>query len=123
MKRVALVLMLTLACFATSSFAADKEAIQGNVDEIVAAIDGGKDAASFTPDAYSPYAFIMEQKGDLVVHPSLSGQDLKEKAMPIYLALQGAGSEGKWITYEWKGEQKNTYVKMTKNNLIVGSGY
>ncbi len=123
MKRVALVLMLTLACFATSSFAIDKEAIQGNVDEIVAAIDGGKDAASFTPDAYSPYAFIMEQKGHLVVHPSLSGQDLKEKAMPIYLALQGAGSEGKWITYEWKGVQKNTYVKMTKNNLIVGSGY
>ena len=106
MKRLALVLMIVLACFATQSFAADKEVIKSNVDEIVAAIDGGKDAASYAPDAYSPYAFIMEKDGKLVVHPTLGGQDLKEKAMPIFIALQGADAEGKWITTPGKAKRK-----------------
>jgi hypothetical protein len=123
MKRLAVVLLVVFACFATQSFAVDKDAIKSNVDEIVAAIDGGKDAASFAPDAYSPYAFIMEKEGKMLVHPSLTGEDLKEKAMPIFIALQTADSEGKWITYEWKGKEKHTYAKMTKNNLIVASGY
>jgi hypothetical protein len=34
-----------------------------------------------------------------------------------------ATPEGTWVKYEWKGKEKNTYVKKTKGNLIVGSGY
>ena len=123
MKRLVLVAMVALTFFATQSLAVDKEAIKTNVDEIVAALNDGKDPASYASDAYSPYAFIMEKDGKLLVHPTLSGQDLKEKAMPIFIALQGADGEGKWLTYKWNGKEKNTYAKMTKSNLIVGSGY
>ena len=100
-----------------------REAISKNVDEMVNAIDGGKDAKSFAPDAYDPYAFVMDANGTLMVHPTLAGQDLKQKAMPIYEALQAATPEGKWITYMWDGKEKNTYARKTGSNLIVASGY
>jgi hypothetical protein len=124
MKRLMVLLsMIAVALFATQAFCADRDAISKNVDEIVAAIDGGAEATSFAHDAYDPYAFIMEADGTLVVHPTLAGEDLKEKAMPIYEALQAATAEGVWLTYEWGGSEKNTYAKKTSNNLTVGSGY
>lgn len=125
MKRLLVVCSLVaIFMFAVGqSYAFDKEGISRNVDEIVTAIDNGKAASSFAPDAYSPYAFIMEKGGNLIVHPSLAGQDLKVKAMPIYEALQSATPQGKWVTYEWKGKEKHTYARLTKSNLIVGSGY
>lgn len=124
MKRLFFVLaMVAITCFSTHVLAGDKAAISKNVDEIVAAIDSGKEASSFAADAYTPYAFIMEKDGKLIVHPSLAGQDLKEKAMPIYEALQAATTEGVWLKYEWKGKEKNSYAKKTKSDLIVASGY
>ena len=124
MKRVLFVLaMVMLSCFATQAMAADKTAISKNVDDIVAALDSGKEASSFAADAYTPYAFIMKKDGMMIVHPTLAGQDLKEKAMPIYEALQKATPEGVWLKYEWQGKEKNTYAKTTKDNLIVASGY
>jgi hypothetical protein len=65
----------------------------------------------------------MEANGNLVVHPTLAGQDLKVKAMPIFEALQAATPEGLWVTYQWDGKEKNTYTRKTKSNLTVGSGY
>lgn len=125
MKRLLVVFSLVAALFlvAGQSYAFDKDGIKKNVDEIVVAIDSGKPAASFAPDAYSPYAFIMEKGGTMLVHPSLTGQDLKEKAKLIYDALQSATPQGEWLTYEWKGKQKHTYARLTKTNLIVASGY
>jgi len=124
MKRLVIALVVAaVTCFSANVFAADKEAVKMHVDEVVAAIDGGKDASAFAADAYTPYVFIMQTDGLLLVHPSLAGQDLKIKAMPIYEALQKADTEGVWLQYEWKGKEKHTYAKTTANNLIVASGY
>ena len=90
---------------------------------MVAAIDGGKAAKDFAPDAYTPYACIMEASGMLLVHPKLAGKDLKEVAKPIYDALQAATPAGVWIQYQWDGKEKNTYAKKNKSNLTVASGY
>ena len=124
MKGFMAMLSLVAVCFfATNSFSADKEAISKNVDEVVASINGGKDASSFTKDAYTPYVFIMEADGKLIVHPTLAGKDLKVEGMPIYEAIKAATPQGSWVKYIWTEKEKNTYVKRTSNNMIVGSGY
>ena len=105
--------------------AVDKAAIQKQVDEIVASIDGGKKAEDLTDAAKRQpyYVFIMEKGGKLLVHPSLAGQSLKEKAEPAYNACVKATSAGVWVDYTWQNQQKHTYVRTTKSGLIVGSGY
>jgi len=124
MKRFALVLsVFTVFFLVAGAWALDKAVISGNVDTIVAGIESGKDIMSFKADAYDPYAFIMEEDGKLLVHPSLAGKSLKEVAPPVYAALMQASPEGTWVKYEWKGKVKNTYAKKTTGNLIVGSGY
>jgi hypothetical protein len=124
MKRSALVLSLFALLFmAADAWAVDKAAISNNVDTIVAGIEGGQDVMDFKADAYEPYAFIMEEDGTMLVHPTLAGKSLKEEAPPVYDALVVAGPEGAWVKYQWKGKEKNTYAKRTKSNLIVGSGY
>ena len=124
MKRLALVLSLFAVLFVvTGAWAADKAAISANVDTIVAGLDSGKDIMEFKADAYDPYAFVMEENGNMLVHPSLVGKSLKEAAPPVYEALMAATPEGVWVKYEWKGKEKNTYAKKTQSNLIVGSGY
>lgn len=126
MKKTAVFLSLvSVLFFVTSALASDvdKDAISNNVNTIVAEIDGGQDATTFKADATDPYAFILEEDGKLLVHPSLAGSSLKEKAPPVYDALLKATPEGVWVQYEWKGKTKNTYAKKTKTNLIVGSGY
>ena len=65
----------------------------------------------------------MEAGGNLIVHPTLAGQSLKEKAAPVYDAVAKATPEGTWVDYEWQGKMKHSYVKTTKSGLIVGSGY
>ena len=127
MKRatiISLALILGL-CLATGALAADKDAIKKQVDDIVVAIDGGKKAEDFKAAAQNKpyYVFIMEQGGMLLVHPSLAGQSLKEKAEPVYNECSKATADGTWVKYEWKGKGKNTYVRKTKGGLIVGSGY
>ena len=127
MKRatiISLVFILGL-CLATGVFAADKDAIKKQVDTIVVAIDGGKTADDFKSAAQNKpsYIFIMKEDGNMLVHPSLVGQSLKEKAEPVYNECSKATTDGTWVGYEWKGNQKNTYVRKTKDGLIVGSGY
>ena len=123
MKRIYVMLpFVVFFLLATVLLAADNTTIKKNVDEMVAAINNGKTATSYAADAYAPYAFIMDAKGKLLVHPDLKGEYLLEKAAPIYEALQQATTEGKWVAYFWKGAEKHTYVRKTNNNLTVGSG-
>ena len=63
------------------------------------------------------------QDGRLLVHPTLSGEDLKEKARPIYDILQQATPEGMWVEYSWKGKDKRTFIKRYQGRFIVASGY
>ena len=65
----------------------------------------------------------MEENGNVLVHPSLVGKSLKEAAKPAYDAVAQATLEGNWVMYEWKGAEKNAYVRKTKTGIIVGSGY
>ena len=124
MKRLTQVLSFFAVLFVVAgAWAVDKAAIIQNVDAIVTEIDSGKNAMDFKAAAYEPYVFIMEVDGMLLVHPTLAGSNLKEKALPAYEAVIKATSEGAWVKYEWKGKEKNTYAKRTKSNLIVGSGY
>jgi hypothetical protein len=124
MKRLAVVLSLFVGFFFTNSaLAIDESAISTNVNSIVAGLENGTDVMTFSADNYDPYAFIMEEGGKMLVHPSLAGESLKEKAPPVYTALLQANQDGVWIEYEWQGKVKHTYAKKTSNNLIVGSGY
>lgn len=122
---ITLVVFVGLSLAAAVFAAVDKAAIQKQVDEIVAAIDGGKKAEDFTDAAKKQpyYVFIMEKGGKLLVHPSLAGQSLKEKAEPAYNACVKATPAGVWVDYVWQNQQKHTYVRTTKTGLIVGSGY
>ena len=127
MKRatiISLVLILGL-CLVAGAFAADKDAIKKQVDEIVVSIDSGKKAQDFKDAAQNKpsYVFIMKEGGQMLVHPSLVGQSLKDKAEPVYNECSKATADGTWVKYEWKGKEKNTYVRKTKDGLIVGSGY
>jgi hypothetical protein len=111
-------------CLATGAMAADEAAIQGNVDGIVAGIDGGKAATDYNAGDYDPYVFVMEKDGMLLVHPKLQGQSLNsEKYQPVYDALIKSQPEGVWVEYEWGGSMKKSYVRTTQSGLIVGSGY
>lgn len=125
MKRLAVALsLISVLCCAAISFAAvDEAAISKNVDTIVAGIESGKKVTEYAADAFEPYAFIMEENGKMLVHPTLTGESLAEKAPPVYQALLAATAEGIWVQYEWQGKTKHTYAKKTKDNLIVGSGY
>lgn len=124
MKRLALVLsLLAVFFFVAGAWAVDKAAITSTVDTIVAEIESGKDITGIKADAYNPYAFIMDEGGLLLVHPTLAGKSLKEAAPPAYDAVKQASAEGTWVKYKWNGKEKNTYTKKTTSNLIVGSGY
>jgi hypothetical protein len=98
--------MVALLPLLPGNLAADKAAIQKNVDEMVNAIDNGKAATSFSADAYTPYAFIMEPGGRLIVHPVSCRRIPPGKSGPVYKALQKATTEGIWVTYFWKGAEK-----------------
>ena len=118
----ALLSLLTVLLLVTRLSAADKSTIQRNVDEMVNAINNGRAATSYAADTHEPYAFIMAADGRLLVHPEIKGEYLAEKAAPIYTALQQATTEGTWVSYIWKGAEKQTYVRKTNTNLTVGSG-
>lgn len=124
MIMLCLVLVFGLSLMAVAA-EVDKDAVKKQVDEIVVAIDGGKTAQDFKDAAKKEpcYVFIMQEDGKMLVHPTLEGESLKAKAEPVYNALIKATPAGVWVEYEWQGKQKNTYVRKTKGNLIVGSGY
>ncbi len=125
MKRYTIMATILMAVlfFASGVWAVNKVDISNTVSGIVTEINNGKDAKSFKADQFSPYAFIMQEDGNLLVHPSLAGQSLKEKAPVVYTALLQATPKGVWVEYQWQGKLKHTFAQTTKNNLIVGSGY
>jgi signal transduction histidine kinase len=128
MRKVSVLVLVifSVVCFVGFVQAAvDKDAIKKQVDEIVAAMDGGKTAADFKDAAKKEpyYVFFMQEDGKLLVHPSLEGQNLKEKAAPVFDAVAKATAAGVWVDYEWQCKMKHTYVRKTKGALIVGSGY
>ncbi len=103
----------------------NRDAIKKKVDDVVAAINGGKSAADFQAAAKEdPYIFIMKDDGFMEVHPSLAGKNIKGGDMDvIYKELSKADANGLWVKYQWQGKEKNSYVRKTKAGLIVGSGY
>jgi hypothetical protein len=123
---VFLLAMMLTACMS----AADKEAkeaiekqIKKQVDEVVTAIDGGKKAEDFKKLATEPqyYVFIMDQSGKLLVHPYLESLSPSDKA---YSQIMKATPEGRWVEYvDHFHKDKRSYVKKTKDGLIVVSGY
>jgi hypothetical protein len=127
MKKCFLIMLVVIVGLSLTGVvsAADKDAIKAQVDEIAIAIEGGKpvsdfaDAAKRTPH----YVFIMEESGNLLVHPTLPGKSLKEAVAPAYDAVVQATLEGNWVKYQWDGKEKNAYVRKTKTGVIVGSGY
>lgn len=127
MKKYALTMLVLVAglSLAAGAFAQDKDAIKKQVDDIVMGIDGGKNASDFASAANNKpyYVYIMEKGGNLLVHPSLLGKNLKEVAEPAYEAVSKATPTGTWVKYVWQGNEKNAYVRNTKSGLIVGSGY
>lgn len=127
MKRYFMMMLVVVVGLSLTSvvLAGDKDAIKAQVDEIVMAIDGGKMATDFADAAnLKPhYVYIMEKEGKLLVHPSLTGENLKEKAAPAYDAVVQATKDGNWVKYEWQGKEKNAYVRETKSGVVVGSGY
>jgi hypothetical protein len=101
-----------------------RDVVKKQVDEIVAAIDGGKKAEDFADAAkWTPYVFIMEDGGNLLVHPTLAGQSLKEKAPPVFDQVAKGTPDGAFVNYEWAGAMKCTYSRKTASGLFVGSGF
>ena len=117
------VLLMLALFFVANVLAEDKISAEKNVSEMIALLDSGREATSIAPDAFTPYVFVMDQDGRLLVHPTLSGEDLKEKARPIYDILQQATPEGMWVEYSWKGKDKRTFIKRYQGRFIVASGY
>ena len=127
MKKYFMIMLIVFVCFTLTGVvsAADKDAIKAQVDEIAVAIEGGKPVSDFADAAkiQPHYAYIMEESGNLLVHPSATGQSLKDIAAPAYDAVAKATLDGTWVKYEWNGAEKNAYVRKTKTGVIVGSGY
>ena len=127
MKKYLLIMLVVMVGLSLTGVvsAADKDAIKAQVDEIAVAIEGGKPVSDFADAAKNKphYVYIIEENGNVLVHPSLVGKNLKEAAMPAFEAVAQATMEGTWVKYEWKGAEKNAYVRKTKGGEIVGSGY
>lgn len=125
MKRFVCVVLSVgmVLCFTQLIFAADRDAIKKNVDDIVSGVNNEILPTDYKAEAYTPYIFILEENGKMLVHPSLTGQNIKDVAGPVYQALVKATTDGVWVDYEWKGSLKHSYVKKTSSGLIVGSGY
>ncbi len=101
----------------------DKTTIIKNVDTVVAAINSGKAATDFKSTDYSPLFSIMNEEGVLIVFPKGSGFNLKRWAPYIYDEIEKGTVNGVWVNYPVKGKLKHVYVKKTKNNHFVTSGY
>lgn len=110
-------------CWAASSFAADKKAIEKAVSSVaLAGVYNAEACKSNAPEGL--YIFVMEKNGKLLVHPSKDA--IKDLSTPkykvIYDELIKATSDGVWVQYQWKGKEKNTFVK-DDGMKIVGCGY
>jgi len=101
-----------------------RDVVKKKVDDIVEALNAGKKPEDFASAAQEdPYVFIMEAGGKLLVHPTLQGESLKEKAGPVYEEVAKGTEEGTFVRYQWAGANKCTYARRTKTGLIVGCGF
>jgi len=118
-----MVFVLTVALFVFAQ-RSDKEASKKRVDEIVTAIDSGKTALEFKAAAKEdPFIFIMKMDGTMLVHPTLAGKNIKADYEQMYKVVSKADANGTWVTYEmFPGWSLNSYVRKTKDELIVGCG-
>ena len=110
-------------CFATCSFAANKKEIEKAVSSVtLAGIYNASACKTKAPEGL--YIFVMEKDGKLLVHPSKDA--IKDLSAPkykiIYDELVKATPKGIWVQYQWKGKEKNTFVKRA-GKKIVGCGY
>ncbi len=65
----------------------------------------------------------MNEEGEMIVFPAASGFNVKRYAPYIYNEIVKGTVGGLWVNYPIKGKLKHVYVKKTKNNLYVTSGY
>ncbi len=110
-------------CCATYSFAANKKAIEKAVSSVtIEGVYNAKACEAKAPEGL--YIFVMEMNGKLLIHPSKDA--IKDLSTPkykvIYDELIKATSDGVWVQYQWKGKEKNTFVKKA-GIKIVGCGY
>jgi len=103
--------------------AADKTMIIKNVASIVADINNGKKATDINPDIFSPFIAIMDAEGEMIVHPSWPGFNVKNVVPFIYNEIAKGTVDGVWVEYPSGGRLKHVYVKRTNNDLFVTSGY
>ena len=103
--------------------AADKPVIMKNVATIVAGINNGKSAMDIKPDVFSPFIAIMDAQGEMIVHPSWPGFNVKNVVPFIYNEIVKGSVDGVWVEYPSGGKLKHVYVKKTNNDLFVTSGY
>ncbi|CAN2042269.1 Single Cache domain-containing protein [Candidatus Magnetomoraceae bacterium gMMP-15] len=115
---VTLALILGL-CMAAGAIASDP-AIEAKVADVVNQLNGGAAPASLASVAQgAPYVFIMQADGKFLVHPSKVGQSASGNVLD---QLKKATPAGNWVSYEWEGKTKNTYVKTASSGVIVGCG-
>jgi hypothetical protein len=105
------------------AMASDKTTIITNVDAIVAGLNAGKSATDFKAKDYSPPCAIMDMGGQLVVHPTFAGMNVRVSVPYIYEEISKGTSEGIWVEFPVRGKLTRFFVKKTKNNLFVSSGY
>jgi len=122
-RRSIVLLFVLLLLTVVDVMAANRMSVERHVNAIIAAIENGRDPSGIAADAFTPYVFIMEKNGLLLVHPTLVGENLKEKAAPIYKALLQATPSGVWVQYSWLGKEKHTFAKTYGDHLIIASGY
>ncbi|MGE4561180.1 MAG: hypothetical protein AB7E77_13335 [Desulfobulbus sp.] len=118
-----ILVLLATFFFVVNGMAGDRISVEKNVDQLITAIKNGRDPSGVAPDVYTPYVFVMEKNGLLLVHPTLAGENLKDKAAPIYQALLRATAEGMWVHYTWRGKEKQTFARRCGDRLIIASGY
>ena len=120
---LAIVFVLTVALY-TFAQQPYRDAIKKRVDEIVTAINSGKTAADFKSAAKEdPFVFIMKMDGAMLVHPTLAGKNIKADFEQMYKVVSKADANGTWVKYEmFPGWNLNSYVRKTKDELIVGCG-
>ena len=93
------------------------------MDTIVADINSGKSATDFKSIDFSPFCSIMDEEGEIVVHPVFPGINVKQRAPYIYNEIAKGTVGGIWVEYPSRGKLMHVYVKKTKNNFFVTSGY
>lgn len=101
----------------------DKTKIMTNVNAVVAGLNGGKSATDFKAKDYSPSCSIMDDGGELIVHPVFPGINVKPSAPYVYNEISKGTAEGIWVEYPFRGKLTGGYVMKTKNSLFVSSGY